>query len=69
MFETNANGNRSYSNSSASKVANVAVAWRTQGHEPKAYAILDGDNGAAVKVIEVQITTARETAKALSATK
>lgn len=68
-YGVNANGNRSYTSKSAAKVADVAVAWADQGHEPQAYAILDGDNGVAVKTVRVPVTKVRATTKALLAAK
>jgi len=61
-YEVNANGNRSYQSNSAAEVADVAVTWKRQGHEPKAYAILVGDR---IETREAEITTKRATAKAL----
>lgn len=67
MYEVSANGNRTYRNGSAAKVAAVAAAWRRQGHEPRAYAILDGEAPYAVRIVPVTTATATETRRALTA--
>jgi hypothetical protein len=61
-YEVNADGNRSYTSDSATKVADVAVAWSKQGHNPSAYASIVGDM---VEIREAEITTKKATAKAL----
>jgi len=61
-YEVNANNNRSFSGS-AKDVADVAVTWQRQGHEPRAYRICVGDK---IETREVAITTKRETAKSLA---
>lgn len=67
MYEVNANGNRSYKNSSAAKVADVACEWRKQGHSPSAFAIRERDGK--IAVAEVAVTTKAATAKALAGAK
>jgi hypothetical protein len=63
MYEVNANGNKSYRNASAKKVAEVAVAWKKNGFEPKAYAL--ADVGGTITVNEAAVTTIAATTKAL----
>lgn len=65
MYEVNANGNRSYKSDSAAKVADIAVAWAAQGHEPHAYAIRNTESGVAVR--QVPVTSRKATAAALKA--
>jgi hypothetical protein len=69
MYEISANNRRSYESSNARSAASVAVAWAHQGHAPKAFATRDGEGPAAVKIIEVPITSVAGTARALAAAK
>jgi hypothetical protein len=64
-YEVNADSNRSYRSYDARSVARVAAAWLAQGHEPHAYAVLDGEAGTAVKVVAVPVTRVMATAEAL----
>lgn len=61
-YEVNADGNRSYTDSSAAKVADVATTWKKQGHRPQAFATIIGDQ---IECREVEISTKKATAKAL----
>lgn len=63
-YEVNANGNRTYANASAAKVADVATTWSAQGHEPQAYAVIVGD---LVRIVRVSVTTKAATKAALLA--
>lgn len=67
-YEVNANGNRSYSSRSAANVTSVAAAWAKQGHEPKAYAVLGGDESM-VRIVVVVVSSASATLAALRAAK
>lgn len=60
-YEVNADGNRSF-NGSAREVSRVAVEWKKQGHNPKAFAVTSGEM---IETREVEITTVSETAKRL----
>ena len=65
-YEVNANGNCIYTSDSAAKVADIAVTWATQGHEPHAYAKADTADGL-VRVVRVPVTGKRATKAALLA--
>jgi hypothetical protein len=60
-YQIYANGNREFSSDAAKAAASVAVAWKKQGHEPKAWSVF----GDPVKTTEVAISTVAGTAKAL----
>ncbi len=64
MYEVNAKANKSFRDASAKKVAEVAVTWKKNGYEPKAYAISEVDGK--ITVAEAAVTTIAATAKALS---
>jgi hypothetical protein len=64
MYEVNAKANKSFRDASAKKVAEVAVTWKKNGYEPKAYAISEVDGK--ITVAEAAVTTITATAKALS---
>ena len=59
-YQIYANGNREFASRNASKTASVAVAWKKQGHDPKAWTV----HGDPVKCVEVSVTTVSSTASA-----
>jgi hypothetical protein len=63
-YEVNADGRRHYRSRSAAAVGRMAAAWRKDGHSPRAYAVIDDG---AIRIVDVPVTTARETAAALAA--
>ena len=63
-YEVNANGNRHYASESAAKVADVACEWAKQGHAPQAFSKFTEPQ---IHIVEVPVTTKRETRAALQA--
>ncbi len=63
-YEVNANGGRSYVSDDAGKVADVAATWADQGHEPNAYAKIEGET---IRIVRVPVTGKRATKAALIA--
>lgn len=64
-YQVFANGRREYVTTNAGKAADVAVAWKNQGHAPKAWRVTAPESGP-VQMREVEVTTKAKTAKALA---